>query len=124
MRNSPHRVRRQRWLVYVNSTRAAFDVRKRLRDDWQHLLLPAFEKSFDRIASDEEIIRIPKVELRFKVASEEKLTELLPELIDQQLTEQLRELFRKQPDEKPNLDSRSCCTTFALAQWIGRQPVP
>ena len=101
MRNSPHRVRRQRWLVHVDSTRAAFDVRKRLRDDWQHLLLPAFEKSFDRIASDEEIIRIPKVELRFKVASEEKLTELLPELIDQQLTEQLRELFRKQPDEKP-----------------------
>jgi hypothetical protein len=103
MRSLPHRVRRQRWLVRVGSSRAAFGVRKRLRDDWQHLLLPAFEKSFDRIASDEEIIRIPKIELRLKVASEEKLTELLPELIDKEVTEQLRELFRKQPEEKPVL---------------------
>ena len=94
---SPHRIRRQRWLVRADSTLSAFNIRKRLRDDWPDLLLPVFEKAFDQAAGGENVVRIPKIELRFKVASEEKLAELLPELIHHQLVERLREILRGRP---------------------------
>ena len=76
-------------MVCAGSTAAAFNVRQRLRHDWPELLLPAFDKAFDAAASGEEIIHVPKIELRLQIASEEELTALLPELIHRQIAEQL-----------------------------------
>ncbi|MGA7215326.1 MAG: contractile injection system tape measure protein [Terrimicrobiaceae bacterium] len=90
MPHSLHRIRRQRWIVHARSPESAFSIRKRLRDDWQNLLLPAFERVFDQAAGSEETIRIPRIELRLKVALDEDLTGSLPELIHRQLSEQLR----------------------------------
>lgn len=65
-------------------------MRQRLRNEWQELLLPAFEKAFGEIAAGERVIHVPKIELHFKVASPEKLTEELPQQIYQQLREHLQ----------------------------------
>jgi hypothetical protein len=111
MPTSPHRIRRQRWVVRACSGESAFSIRKRLRDDWQALLLPAFEEAFDQAAGGEDVVRISKIELGFKVAFEEELTGSLPELIRHQLAEQLREIFRGRPQT-----NRKPAAWYRLAQ--------
>lgn len=97
MPSQVHRIRRQRWMVRAHSTIRAFQLRKCLRDDWRERLLPVFEQAFDRVTSEGKTIRIPRLELRLKVAREDKLIELLPELIQQQLTEELSDTLRGLP---------------------------
>ncbi|MEQ1353488.1 MAG: contractile injection system tape measure protein [Candidatus Acidiferrum sp.] len=103
MHDLRHRIRRQRWVVRTGSAPAAFRLRQRLRDDSQDRLLPAFQKAFDRAAGGEEVLRVPRLVLSLKVASEEVLMERLPELIEQELAEQLRNILQEQPSagDKP-----------------------
>lgn len=100
MSNPVHRIRRQRWQVRAFSAGAGFSLRKRLRDEWQEHLLPAFEKAFDAVGSGPETLRIAEVQLHLAIPSEEKLFDLLPELIERQLTERLRDFLRDQPYSK------------------------
>lgn len=95
MEPTPHRIRRQRWLLRAGSGTEAFAVRQRLREAWEGALCRAFEEAFDELASGDEVIRIPKIELRLKVASADRIPGQLPELIHQQLVEQLQELRNK-----------------------------
>ncbi|MFO1433889.1 MAG: contractile injection system tape measure protein [Candidatus Competibacteraceae bacterium] len=113
MTNSLHRIRRQRWLVRTPSKPDAFAIRKHLHDNWQDLLLPAFEKVFDQVAGEDRLIHIPRIVLRLRVASERQLIEELPDLIQQQLREQLQ-IMRSVP--QPAEDPRGDWQEIDLAQ--------
>lgn len=92
MTQPSHRIRRQRWLVRASSSTEAFAVRRRLREEWEAVLLPAFEAAFNVLAPGDDVVRIPKIELRLKVAPGEHFPQHLAELIRLQLGERLSEL--------------------------------
>jgi hypothetical protein len=105
MSNSLHRIRRQRWLVSTSSTAEALAIRKYLLDCGQESVLPVFEKAFDEAVDGEQIIHIPRIELRLQVTSEKQLTELLHDLILQQIREQLQSLVRAKLQPNSQADS-------------------
>ncbi|MGK7926395.1 MAG: contractile injection system tape measure protein, partial [Spirulina sp.] len=90
MSNSPHRIRRLRYVVSTNSQEEAFAIRKSLRDRWSEELLSAIEGVFDEAVGSDRLLHLSKLEINLKVSSEGELMEVLPELIRQQLEEQLR----------------------------------
>lgn len=100
MPTSPHRIRRQRWAFRAGSAAAAFALRQRLRDDWHEVLLPAFEKAFDQEIAGTNVVHIPKIELAFKIAPEEKMGALWSTSLHEQLVEQLREILRARRDAR------------------------
>lgn len=85
-----HRIRRQSWRVAVRSAPAAFEARTRLRAAVEHELAQGFERAFDRAAPGEAVVRIPRLELRLRVASLEALAERLAEALDQALARELQ----------------------------------
>ena len=95
-----HRIHRQHWTVRTSSTAEAFDLRQRLRGEWPDALMPAFERAFDKAAGKEEVVRIPKIELRLKLSSSDQIASLLPEQIYRQLGEQLVECRHEQAGTK------------------------
>lgn len=80
-----HRVRKQSWRVAVRSAEQAFAARARLRSAVEHELRQAFERAFDKAAPDEAIVRIPKLELRLRVASLDALPDALAEAIEREM---------------------------------------
>jgi hypothetical protein len=58
------------------------------------MLLPAFETVFDQEVPGEEVIRLPRIELRLKVGAGEMTDTLWPASIHEQLLLQLREILR------------------------------
>ncbi|MEY2497296.1 MAG: hypothetical protein QOD12_852 [Verrucomicrobiota bacterium] len=98
MPTSPHRIRRQRWAFRAGSAAAAFALRQRLRDDWQEVLLPAFEKAFDQEVPGGKVVHIPRIELALKIAPEEKTGALWSTLLHEQLRGQLQEILRARRD--------------------------
>src|SRR5581483_8971002 len=95
-----HRIRRIRWQVKTGSSEEAFAVRKRLQEEWGSLL-PVFEPLFDAAAGGDEVIRIPKLELRVTVDAGANLLEATAEAISRQLPDRLRSVLRPEgPDRK------------------------
>lgn len=92
MPGRPHRIRRQRWIIRASSSADAFALRQRFRHEWETVLLPAFEAAFDDFAPGDEVVRIPKIELRFKMDPGEPLPRDLVASIRAQLGERLHEL--------------------------------
>lgn len=100
MASSPHRIRRVRWQVRTGSAPEAFSVRKRLQEEWESVL-PVFESLFNAAAGGDEVVRIPKLELRVTVGAGENLLEATAEAIARQLPAQLRPALRPEgPDRK------------------------
>lgn len=98
----PHRIRRQRWALCADSAAAAFTLRQRLRDDWQEVLLPVFQKVFDQEVPGEDVVHLRRIELTLKVAAGEKTGASWPALIHDQLLRQLREILRAWHDAPEN----------------------
>lgn len=98
-----HRIRRQRWAFRAGSAAAAFALRQRLRDDWQEMLLPAFEKAFDQEVPGGKVVHIPRIELALKIAPEEKMGALWSALLHEQLLGQLQEILRARRDAPAEL---------------------
>lgn len=92
MASPSHRIRRVRWQVRTGSAPEAFSVRKRLQEEWESVL-PVFESLFDA-ADGDEVVRIPKLELRVTVGAGENLLEAMAEAIARQLPDQLRPALR------------------------------
>jgi hypothetical protein len=63
-----HRVRRQSWRVTTGSAASAFGLRAALRARLEDTLLPVFGEAFDAAAPGEALLRIPRLELRLRVA--------------------------------------------------------
>jgi hypothetical protein len=97
MEGSSHRIRRQRWVVRAGSVADAFELRRTLREDWETRLLPAFDKVFADTGSGDDVIHIPRIELRLQVSPKGKLTELLPELVQRELSKELDQILQQQP---------------------------
>jgi Contractile injection system tape measure protein len=96
-----HRIRTLRWRASTRSAEQAFAARQCLRDLWPSVLKDVFEQEFDRFASEDRIVRIPKIELRVKVRSEQELAEVLPGLVLRYLQEYLNPITRAQSGFKP-----------------------
>lgn len=82
-----HRIRKQSWLVKTDTAADAFQVRKQLNEEWESSYLPAFEKAFDEICPEDEIIHIPRIALQLRVSPSHP--EVLKEAIYRQVMEQL-----------------------------------
>ncbi len=76
----------------VRSPAAAFAARKRLRDELDETLLPAFAKVFDELVPGTEVVHIPRLELHVRVASLDDLAAALPEVLRRELQATLRAL--------------------------------
>lgn len=46
----------------------AMEIREGLRHGWEALILPALESALDRVASGGQVVRIPRIEIRFRVS--------------------------------------------------------
>ena len=66
-------------------------LRERARADWQGGMLTTFEEVFDEAATGEEVLRIPRIELRVRLNPQEATTISWPSAIREQVLAQLRE---------------------------------
>lgn len=98
MQISSHRIRRHKWLVHTGSAGEAFAWRKLLRYQGQDILLPVLEKVFDEAVKGDQVIHIPRLELKVKIDAEKHVSEVLPGQILQQLREQLQHLLQGQAE--------------------------
>src|SRR5947208_513285 len=96
MMPATHRIRRQRWLCSAGSPAEAFALRGRLREAQEAAVPAAFAQAFDAAVPGDEVVRLPRLELRIRVASVDDLTTTLPELLARALSEKLGRLLALQ----------------------------
>jgi hypothetical protein len=89
----PHRIRRLTFRVKATSQKEALALRKELRARMEPTLLATFERSFDEIAAKDEVIHIPRLELRLKISGVEDIATGLPERIQLELRKQLSSMI-------------------------------
>src|SRR3954449_9626884 len=92
MTPATHRIRRQRWLCSAGSPAEAFTLRGRLREAQEAAVPAAFARAFDAALPGDEVVRLPRLELRIRVASVDDLT-TLPELLARALSVELGRLL-------------------------------
>ena len=85
MNAAAHRVRRQSWRLAARSAEEAFELRARLHTALEHELPGALERAFDKAAPGAEVVHVPKLELRLRVASLDALADALAEAIAREL---------------------------------------
>lgn len=78
---APHRVRRQVWRIRAPGADEAFALRQGVRAAWDDALLPALEAAFDQAAPGDAVVRIPRLELRLRLAAAADVRTELPRLI-------------------------------------------
>jgi len=96
---SPHRIHRQRWLVKSPAQEAAFAIRRQLRMQLDTALLPVFERAFDTLGSDGEVVRIPLLALDLKLRPGEDFMTALAEELRDRLDEVLQEMVIAHPEQ-------------------------
>jgi hypothetical protein len=101
MQAGTHRIRRQRWQVRVTSPAAAFALRLALRTQLDSVLLPAFARAFDALASGDEVVHIPQLTLKLQLRDGEDLIAALASLIEQQLSQNLAPAAAMEPARVP-----------------------
>jgi hypothetical protein len=79
-----HRVRKQSWHLRVDGAKAAFAARAKFRGELE-ALLPAFNAAFDAWAPGETMLRIPRLELKLRVASLDELAEALGDALRREM---------------------------------------
>jgi hypothetical protein len=88
-----HRIRRQRWLCSAGSPAEAFALRGSLREAQEAAVPASFERAFDAAVPGDEVVRLPRLELRIRLASVDDLAAALPELLARAVSEQLGRLL-------------------------------
>ena len=84
-----HRIRSLHWRVAVPTAGEAFAWRSFLHAQGTELLVQALAQHCDAAASDGEVLRIPRLELRLRLGSPDELATLLPEAIRREWDRQL-----------------------------------
>lgn len=87
MSSLPHRISKQHWKVTTESADQAFALRQQLNEHWRETLLPIFDKAFTEYASGEDVLYIPKIEIKFKVAYGREIWENIARELYLQLSE-------------------------------------
>ena len=100
MVTTTHRIRKQQWLVSVATANDAFSIRKQIRERLEDTLEPVFNRTFDELSDKDQIIRIPRLELKLKVNNDAELWENLPQALYEQLTIQLQNVVNKGLDSQ------------------------
>ena len=100
MVTTTHRIRKQQWLVSVATANDAFSIRKQIRERLGDTLEPVFNRTFDELSDKDQIIRIPRLELKLKVNNDAELWENLPQALYEQLTIQLQNVVNKGLDSQ------------------------
>jgi len=100
-----HHIHRQRWQVKAPSQQVAFALRQQLRSHLDAALLPVFERAFDALATDDEVVRIPQLTLDIKLNGAESnfigaLTEALPDALRLSLNEMMQGAALPHPTHK------------------------
>jgi hypothetical protein len=75
--------------VKTDKAEHAFQLRKKLREEWETLLLPVFEKAFNEIAGGDEILQIKKLSIRLTQEMIKNPSAELESTIYRQLMDQL-----------------------------------
>jgi hypothetical protein len=71
--------------VAARSREEGFALRPRLRDVVSEAVLPSLEQAFDELAPGDEIVHVPRLELRAAVSDVAELARVLPELVRREL---------------------------------------
>ena len=109
-----HRIRRQSWRVRAPDPARGFELRTLIRDHGNEMLLPVLEPALDRIA-DAGTVRIPRLELRLRVAPAADWRAVLPQLIEQEL-----QLWHREGENSPylmNPNDRSAASPVTLSSF-------
>ncbi len=81
-----HQVRRQRWAVRADSVQQALAIRTWLHDHCDGDLQDALEAAFDRLAPDEQVIRLRRLVVHLRVDDISQLVRTLPERVVEAMT--------------------------------------
>lgn len=84
-----HRIRRQRWIVHTRTASDAFAIRASVRASWEDEFLPAIERAFDRAHPGDEVVHIPRLEIRLTVPARTDLRERLGKLLEETVAHEL-----------------------------------
>ena len=98
MVTSTHRIRKQQWLVSTTTANDAFTLRKQIRERLEDTLEPVFNRAFDEVSDNDQIIRLPKLEIKLKVKNDAELWENLPQALYEQLKIHLQNISNKDID--------------------------
>src|SRR5262245_17717109 len=93
----PHRVRRLSFEVRASSPGEALALRQVLRDRLDRGLLAAIERAFDASGAYDEIVYIPRLCLRARIAGTGDVAADLARCLERELGEQLASLRRSSP---------------------------
>ncbi|WP_437316194.1 contractile injection system tape measure protein [Sorangium sp. So ce385] len=85
----PHRIRRLTFRVKATSPEEALALRKELRVRMDPALLATFERTFDEVAATDEVVHLPRLELRLSISGVEDVAASLPERMRVELRQQL-----------------------------------
>jgi len=129
MIGTPHRIRSLRWQVEAGSTAEALLWRTKLRQKGTEVVLPALDQALDAIASPEQVVHIPRIELRIRLQRPEEVETLLPGEIRRLLQEQLRDLLDEQARKQsmtglPQNDAEEAPPEHSLPESPGDQNQP
>lgn len=85
MDSAPHRIRSLHWQVDASSTTEAFSWRTLLHEKGTELLLPSLQQGLDEAAQGEQVLHIPRIELKIRIAAAEELATALSSQVSDQL---------------------------------------
>jgi hypothetical protein len=114
MTNLPHRISKQQWKVSAETSDQAFALRRQLNEQWQEKLLPLFDKALTEYASGDDILFIPKIEIKLNVVYSKEMWDIIAQELYHQLSEILR---NRNPalDEYPGNETEK--TLIPVAQY-------
>lgn len=117
MPSNTHRIRRLRLLVRTSSASSAFSQRQTIRRDVESLLIPALGRAFDDAASDDEMVRVPRLDLRVRLPEDGFETGELARLVEEQTREALRGAVRdRSPTAATDHDNPLAIWTMSIGE--------
>ena len=89
MQAGVHHIRRIRWQIGVSSTTTAYSLRRDLRAKLDTVLLPAFERAFERLNTGEAVVHVPRLTLKLQLDDGEDLVAAMAKAIEEQVARSL-----------------------------------
>ena len=109
-----HKISKQHWRVSAETADQAFALRQQLSEHWKETLLPIFDKAFTEFSSGDNVVYIPKIEIKLKVTNDKEIWEN----IAQELYHQLSDLLSNESQAiKGSADKEIEKSTIPVAQY-------
>lgn len=126
MESNNHRIRKQKWSIRTDSPDQAFTIREEVSRQWETMYLPIFEKAFDELSSNSEVIRISRLNLSIRTKKMGESPEVFKEEIYRQIKEQLTDLRHSpsQPQGSISIQSKEIYWQDILLAYLGNGNLP